>query len=590
MNGTEFARVSGSYNTAFIGSWSLLRQDIAGNYSVIRLYGTFRYGGGESVGSDYSTFTVNGVTISSGRYRYYPGDTQLGSTDITVYHNSDGSFPARTINITVKSYHMQGSVNGVISGISSIPRASGFSLSPSEAVVGQTVTANIYKANPSFYHRFRISFHGSEPTTDFTTEGSATLSVPESFADLLPSSATGTAKAYLYTYTSNYGASHIGTSEKNITVRVPNREPFAPTFNVAADATMGGKVPDNWVDDNGRKILVQGESEVKLMAYSVWAKYSAWMESVTIDGTPAQRDTGAEVPTYVLPRIYDTTSGDQSVTVRATDSRGNYTQQQLNFYVYPYAKPSFSEVSCERCDLQGNVSDSGTQLKVLAKGSVSSVGNRNSGTIKVMYRTAGSSSWTNEQTILDNTETILEGAVLTTKSYEVRFVLQDLLGNTAERMVRIPTEKVVLNIRPGGDGMAIGKYAERSSILEIDMETRLNKGLNMEDVPFLDAGSNENGSWMKFYNGIQICSTRRTVTIPPKSETVVESSAWIALPQPFMDTNYVSLATAAQKKAWHLSCECSGTDALKLWLLDENAQDVFGGSCEVSIVAIGRWK
>ena len=36
MNGTEFARVGGSYNTAFIGTYQVLSQSTSGNYTTFR--------------------------------------------------------------------------------------------------------------------------------------------------------------------------------------------------------------------------------------------------------------------------------------------------------------------------------------------------------------------------------------------------------------------------------------------------------------------------------------------------------------------------------------------------------------------------
>ena len=88
---TEYGRKSGSYSTAVIGRWELVRQDISGNYSVIRSHLYFYYGGSTSVGSSSSSFGTMGVTLYSGSYRFYPGETDLGYTDFTVYHNADGT-------------------------------------------------------------------------------------------------------------------------------------------------------------------------------------------------------------------------------------------------------------------------------------------------------------------------------------------------------------------------------------------------------------------------------------------------------------------------------------------------------------------
>ena len=73
MAKAEFARVTGTYSTAFIGEWQLIRQSVSDNYSVIRLYGSFYYGGQEHVSSSYSTFKLNNTTIKSGGYYYTPG-------------------------------------------------------------------------------------------------------------------------------------------------------------------------------------------------------------------------------------------------------------------------------------------------------------------------------------------------------------------------------------------------------------------------------------------------------------------------------------------------------------------------------------
>lgn len=114
MYGTEFARISGRYSTAYIGTYEVLSQSTQNNTTTFRLYGYFYYGGGTSVGSDYSTFNLDGQTIKSGSYRYYPGYTLLGTKDITVTHNNDGSFPGRSVGISASSCHMSGSTSGNI--------------------------------------------------------------------------------------------------------------------------------------------------------------------------------------------------------------------------------------------------------------------------------------------------------------------------------------------------------------------------------------------------------------------------------------------------------------------------------------------
>ena len=115
MNGTEFARVGGSYNTAFIGTYQVLSQSTSGNYTTFRLYGYFYYGGGTQVSSQTSGgFYLDGTYIYGASYTFGPGYHLLGTKDITVGHNNDGSYPGRYVGISAQSWHMSGNTGGNI--------------------------------------------------------------------------------------------------------------------------------------------------------------------------------------------------------------------------------------------------------------------------------------------------------------------------------------------------------------------------------------------------------------------------------------------------------------------------------------------
>lgn len=124
MNGTEFARISGTYNTAYIGTYELIGQDSTGLKSIIKLRGYFYYGGGTQVINNGSfAFILDGTTINSGTYySYTPGYHKLGEKTIEVTHNADGSFPGRSVSISTSGnyMHVQGSASGTITGIPSI--------------------------------------------------------------------------------------------------------------------------------------------------------------------------------------------------------------------------------------------------------------------------------------------------------------------------------------------------------------------------------------------------------------------------------------------------------------------------------------
>ena len=123
MNGTEFARLSGTYNTAYIGTWELIKQDASTLKSTFKLRGYFYYGGGTQVTSSGThNFYLDGTNIKSGNsYSFTPGTHLIGEKTITVTHNSDGKFPGRSVEISASGYtHMTGSARGNITGIADI--------------------------------------------------------------------------------------------------------------------------------------------------------------------------------------------------------------------------------------------------------------------------------------------------------------------------------------------------------------------------------------------------------------------------------------------------------------------------------------
>ena len=123
MNGKEFARLSGSYNTAYIGTWELTNQDPSTLKSTFKLRGYFYYGGGTQASSSGThNFYLDGTKIKTGSsYSYTNGYHKLGEKTITVKHNEDGTFPGRSVSISASGQtHMNGSTSGNITDVADI--------------------------------------------------------------------------------------------------------------------------------------------------------------------------------------------------------------------------------------------------------------------------------------------------------------------------------------------------------------------------------------------------------------------------------------------------------------------------------------
>ncbi len=182
--GTEFARISGSYKTHNIGTYQLSSQDVINNKSYFKLRDYFTYEGGTQVTSSYSTFKIDGNTVKSGSYSYTPGDHQLGTKDISVNHNNDGTFPGRSIELYVNSYHMSSTKSGKISSAPTIPRAS--SVTATEACVEAATTINIARASTNFKHTLKYLCGELTGTiVDKTSEVAYGWIIPTSFYEIM---------------------------------------------------------------------------------------------------------------------------------------------------------------------------------------------------------------------------------------------------------------------------------------------------------------------------------------------------------------------------------------------------------------------
>lgn len=462
MNGTQFASIGGSYSTSFIGSWSLLSQNIAGNYSVIRLYATFRYGGGSSVGSSYSTFQLNGTTVKTGSYRYNSGDTQLGYTDITVYHNADGTFPTQTVSINVNSYHMKNkSASGTISGVATIPRASSISVSASSVTMGNTLNISINRASGNFYHTLTYKFGGATGTIGTEISTSKSWSVPLDLANQIPNSTSGVGTIYCYTY--NNGT-HIGTYSVNFTATVPSN--IVPSFNSLSIQRIDNTVPKDW------GLYVKTKSSCVANINGAKGSYGSSISAYSITGGGYSCSSDS-LATGILNN-----AGTITFTAKVTDSRGRTATKTQSITVVDYSGPNIQSVISQRCLKNGTINDDGTYAKCKAITSYSNCNNQNTLTEKVYFKKSGTENWSSE-TPFTNEVVIGNAKIDVDYSYDIKYEVSDTF-TTVIFMDSISTAYSTVDYKKGGKGIAFGKVSEKDGF-ECAMDTEFTKKVNFQD-------------------------------------------------------------------------------------------------------------
>ena len=175
---------------------------------------------------------------------------------------------------------------------------------------------------------------------------------------------------------------------------------------------------------------------------------------------------------------YLTTTGEVTITGEATDSRGFSNTAEQKITVLPYGKPTILPISgenaiiCARCDEDGNLSESGTYLKIKARRSYSTVASLNLCTLRYRYAIEGTKFTDDEgwETLLDGSDTstddvdeTISGVVSSAEqSYVVQIGVIDDIGYSYAIQFIVPTDFVTIDVPEAyrGRRIGLGRYVD----------------------------------------------------------------------------------------------------------------------------------
>ena len=321
MIGSEFARINGSYNTAYICTYQVIEQNVSGNYTVFRLYGYFYYGGGTQVRSETSGgFYLDGTYIYSSNYTFSPGYHLLGTKDITVGHNNDGSYPGRYVGISASSYHMSGSTGGNIyaGNINRLATINSFTGNDIEGSFNVTYTSYV----SSYTYKLRISIPNVIALETFNYSSGTTFTL------------SNNSITYLYNYMRNAnsvrigavietwnGGTKLGESVELINVCViSNANPIFTNFTFEDTNAITVALTGN------NQNIIQGYSNVKAtipVEFIAEAQKGASLVKYSFTCSDDQRDITYSATESTNNTIENVKSG--VFNVYAIDSRNNST-------------------------------------------------------------------------------------------------------------------------------------------------------------------------------------------------------------------------------------------------------------------------
>jgi len=417
------------------------------------LYATAISGSYISVGGSKTNYTKSisygGSTTTS---------TTLATKTVTVTHNSNGTATCNISGTFVMNGTYRGSSVGTMTvnqtiTLPTIPRSSSLTV-PTTINTGATLSGTVTPSSSAFNHKVYLKTGSTTRNTISLAAGTTT------FSDVIehswfPSSTSGTLTVVLETYN---GTTLVASTSKSVTANVPTS--IVPSVSALTATVVDGK----------GGYYVQNKSKVTLAATAT-AGTGASIKSYAFSGTNMSASgTTASATSSVLQY-----SGAKTYTVTVTDTRGRTASKNVSITVQPYAAPTISSISVQRCTSNGTIDENGTYAYVTVNSSYSTLNGANTRT--VVLTNSGNSTATTVQATT-NTSGSWSGvygsgfAVGTT--YTITATIKDTAYSaTATKSGTLKAASRPMNIKSNGKGIGIGKMAETDNLLDVSWNERV---------------------------------------------------------------------------------------------------------------------
>jgi hypothetical protein len=457
------------------------------------------------VGTNKSNVSIDSLSVKSTRYSsaYYPSGTITinGTTAITfdsrlgthavyattsgfspvaangdndpapwsvsgIAHNSDGS-KSVTIAVNITGYTISGgsgsgwSVDGSkVITLTTIPRKS--TLSVANGTLGTAQTLTVTKQATGFTHTITAKC-GSASTTVCTKSASTSVSFTPPIA-WASQNTTGTTVSVTYTIETFNGSTSIGSNSYTKTCSIP--------ASVKPSCELTVTDPTGYADEYGG--YLKGLSKFKVVISATKA----------YDSAIASYKTTANGSTYTASSFTTgalSNSGTLTINSTVTDKRGRTGTASESIIVLNYDKPLITELSVHRCNQDGTANDQGEYVQVIFSSSVTPLSNKNQAAYTIEYKKTTDSTYhvvcmadyANNYSV-SNASYIF--AADSGSSYNVRVTVTDNF-ETSLKVTSASTGFTIMHWLASGLGMAIGKVAELTGVLDIGFKTRFFGGI-----------------------------------------------------------------------------------------------------------------
>ena len=467
-------KTSTVYDSYFWVKWESGGQDVSANKTTIN------WSCGVTPGHKFysnavkmSAVAINGVTVyAGGTYSNITDykERTLASGTLEVSHESDGSKTLTVSAFSGQVWKDSGYLTATAAAqsfqLAAIPRATEPVMGA--ATMGEAVRISLPRASSAFTHTLSYAFGAASGTIVENAGTEVQWTVPESLAAEIPDSPSGTGTLTCKTYN---GGTLVGTKTVTFTATVPQSMKPALTNGWATVTydNSGTKASGiaAWVQGYSKAKAVFDSSKIACKQGASIAKYAVTYLGKTVEESPYRTET------------ISTTSATVRCTV--TDSRGLTAWEDVTVTPESYAPPMLVGAALYRADGEGAAADSGTHIAGLATAKFSSIGGRNTATIKGYWKSVGG-SYGEGVTLPSGAVGLVTGDVEIAgdRSYTAKIVVTDSLGNSAEFEENIPTEQVTFHLKEGGKGAAFGKAAEQDELLDVAWDARFREDVQVD--------------------------------------------------------------------------------------------------------------
>ena len=467
-------KTSTVYDSYFWVKWESGGQDVSANKTAIN------WSCGVTPGHKFYSNAVKMSAVSIGGVTVYAGGTYSNITDykertfasgtLEVSHNADGSKTLTVSAFSGQVWKDSGYLTATAAAqsfqLAAIPRATEPVMGA--ATMGEAVRISLPRASSAFTHTLSYVFGAASGTIAENAGTEVQWTVPESLAAQIPDSSVGTGTLTCRTYN---GGTLVGTKTVTFTATVPQSMKPALTNGWAAVSydNSGTKASGiaAWVQGYSKAKAVFNGSKVTCKQGAGIAKYAVTYLGKTVEESPYRTET------------ISTTSATVRCTV--TDSRGLTAWEDVTVELESYAPPMLVGAALYRADGEGAAADSGAHIAGLATAKFSSIGGRNTATIKGYWKSVGG-SYGEGVTLPFGAVGLVTGDVEIAgdRSYTAKIVVTDSLGNSTEFEENIPTEQVAFHLKEGGQGAAFGKAAEQDELLDVAWDARFREDMQVD--------------------------------------------------------------------------------------------------------------